>query len=105
MADSASFVKISHIAESGIAPAADNYSSPAVRRRPLLVADEPLHGEKLSVSSTEDSSPLKRGFLYGARELRIKSRDGGDFIFGILAAIWWFLTLGVLHFLGQFRRW
>ena len=66
MADSASFVKISHIAESGIAPAADNYSSPAVRRRPLLVADEPLHGEKLSISSAEDNLPLKRGLLYGA---------------------------------------
>ena len=38
------------------------------------------------------------------RELRIKSREGGDFIFGILAAIWWFLTLRVLHFLGHLVR-
>ena len=65
MADSASFVKISHIAESGIAPAADNYSSPAVRRRPLLVADEPLHGEKLGATSAEDRSSPRRGMLYG----------------------------------------
>ncbi len=40
--------------------------SPIVRRRPLPATKERLHGEKLSVSSTEDSSPLKRGFLYGA---------------------------------------
>ena len=40
--------------------------SPVIRRRPLPAADERLYGEKLSVSSTEDSSPLKRGFLYGA---------------------------------------
>ncbi len=39
---------------------------PTVRQRPLPVTDERLHGEKLSVSATEDSSPLKRGFLYGA---------------------------------------
>ena len=35
------------------------------------------------------------------RELRIKSRDGGDFIFGILAAIWWFFTLRALQVLGH----
>ncbi len=40
--------------------------SPVIRRRPLPTTDERLDGEKLSVSSTEDSSPLKRGFLYGA---------------------------------------
>ncbi len=40
--------------------------SPAVRLRPLPTTGERLHGEKLSVSSTEDSWPLKRGFLYGA---------------------------------------
>ncbi len=40
--------------------------SPTVRQRLLPVTDERLHGEKLGVSSTEDSSPLKRGFLYGA---------------------------------------
>ncbi len=40
--------------------------SPVVRQRLLPATDERLHGEKLSVSSTEDSSPLKRGFLYGA---------------------------------------
>ncbi len=40
--------------------------SPTVRQRLLPVTDERLHGEKLSVGSTEDSSPLKRGFLYGA---------------------------------------
>ncbi len=40
--------------------------SPVVRQRPLPATDERLYGEKLSVSSTEDSPPLKRGFLYGA---------------------------------------
>ncbi len=40
--------------------------SPIVRRRPLPATKERLHGEKLRVSSTEDSSPLKRGFLHGA---------------------------------------
>jgi hypothetical protein len=40
--------------------------SPVVKQWPLSVSDERLHGEKLSVGSTEDSSPLKRGFLYGA---------------------------------------
>ncbi len=40
--------------------------SPTVRQRPLPATNERLHGEKLSVSSTEDSWPLKRGFLYGA---------------------------------------
>ena len=40
--------------------------SPAARQRPLPAADERLHGEKLSVSSMENRSPLKRGFLYGA---------------------------------------
>ncbi len=40
--------------------------SPVVRQTPLPATDERLHGEKLSVGSTEDSSPLKRGFLYGA---------------------------------------
>ena len=40
--------------------------SPTVRQRLLPVTDERLHGEKLGVSSTEDSSPLKGGFLYGA---------------------------------------
>ena len=40
--------------------------SPFVRQRPLPATDEQLYGEKLSVSSTEDSFPLKRGFLYGA---------------------------------------
>ena len=40
--------------------------SPTVRQRPLPTTNERLHGENLSVSSTEDSWPLKRGFLYGA---------------------------------------
>ncbi len=40
--------------------------SPTVRQRLLPVTDERLHGEKLSVSSTEDSSSLKSVFLYGA---------------------------------------
>ncbi len=40
--------------------------SPVVGQRPLPATGERLHGEKLSVSSTENSSPLKRGFLYGA---------------------------------------
>ncbi len=40
--------------------------SPVVRQRPLPATDEQLYGEKLSVSSTEDSFSLKRGFLYGA---------------------------------------
>ena len=40
--------------------------SPVVRQRPLPATDEQLYGEKLSVSSTEDSLPLKRGFLHGA---------------------------------------
>ncbi len=40
--------------------------SPVVRQRPLPATDERLYGEKLSVSSTGESLPLKRGFLYGA---------------------------------------
>ncbi len=40
--------------------------SPVARLRSLPTKDEQFHGEKLSVSSTENSSPLKRGFLYGA---------------------------------------
>ena len=38
------------------------------------------------------------------RDLRIKSRDGGDSVFVIIAAIWWFLTLRLLHFLGNLVR-
>ena len=59
--------------------------SPAVRHRPLPATDERLHGEKLSVSSTEDSSPLKRGFLYGA--LQCKRMSVLSLIADIIGAI------------------
>ena len=39
---------------------------PTVRQRPLPATDKQLHGEKLSVDSAEDSSPLQTGILYGA---------------------------------------
>ncbi len=39
--------------------------SPVVRHRLLPTTDERLHGEKLSESSANDSSPLRRGIVYG----------------------------------------
>jgi hypothetical protein len=37
---------------------------PTVKQASLAVSDQPFHGEKLSVNSAEDSSPLRRGILY-----------------------------------------
>ncbi len=39
--------------------------SPTVRQRPLPATDGRLRGEKLSVDSAEDSSPLQTSILYG----------------------------------------